>query len=210
MLREQELLYGEQANSGLLRLLGRADGRVLDLGCGRGAMAPALRALGATTVVGVDPSEAAAAGAPHDVMTVSTVEDLELGQIGGEPFDVVVIADVLEHLVDPWAAPAKVRGWMAPGGRVAISTPNLGYFRVVADLMTRDAFTYSAGGGIMDATHLRWFTRSSMDDALTGACFVPEVHGGSWGPRRARLGQLSGGRLDRFLVHQIHVVGRAA
>jgi SAM-dependent methyltransferase len=212
VLRERELLYGEEANIGLLRLLGRAEGRVLDLGSGSGAMAPALRSIGATTVVGVDPSEAACAVAEpaYDMLATAAVEQLELPLIGGEKFDVVVIADVLEHLVDPWAVLTKVRGWMAPGGRVAISTPNLTYIRILAGLVLRDQFSYAPDGGIMDVTHLRWFTRSTMDDALERTGFSPEAHGGAWGPRRARVGRLGRGHLDRFLLHQIHVVGRAS
>ena len=161
---------------------------------------------------GVDPSEAACAVAEplYDALATATIEQLELPLIGGEAFDVVVIADVLEHLVDPWAALAKIRGWMAPGGRVAISTPNLAYVRILAALVLRDEFSYSPEGGIMDETHLRWFTRSTMDDALERTGFSPEAHAGAWGPRRARLGRLARGRLDRLLLHQIHVIGRVS
>jgi 2-polyprenyl-3-methyl-5-hydroxy-6-metoxy-1,4-benzoquinol methylase len=212
VLRTQELLYGENVNVGLLRLLGRAEGRVLDLGSGSGAMAPALRCIGATTVVGVDSSEAACAvAAPaYDALMTATIEEIELPSIGGETFDIVVIADVLEHLVDPWAALDKVRGWMAPRGRVAISTPNLSHIRMIASLVLRDDFSYSPAGGVMDETHLRWFTRSTMDAALERTGFSPEGHGGTWGPRRAQLGRLTRGRLDRFLLPQIHVVARVA
>ncbi len=77
-----------------------------------------------------------------------------------EPFDVVMFADVLEHLADPFSLLCIAKTALAPAGSIVASVPNTAHWSVRSDLF-RGRFEYRKWG-IMDATHLRWFTSSSL------------------------------------------------
>jgi SAM-dependent methyltransferase len=132
--------------------------RVLDLGCAKGGLATLLDGV---EVVGVelDPAYAEAARAhcarvvEADAEQLARREDLEadLGR-----FDCVVAADVLEHLVDPWAALRAYAKLLDPGGTAVVSLPNVAHWSTYVALM-RGSWPRRPEG-IHDATHLRWFT----------------------------------------------------
>ncbi len=82
-------------------------------------------------------------------------------------FDAVLFGDVLEHLVDPSGALLRVRPWLASGGVVVASVPNLGHWAVVADLL-EGRFEY-VPYSILSGTHIRFFTRRTVCD-LFEAC----------------------------------------
>ena len=85
------------------------------------------------------------------------------------PFDVVVCADVLEHLPRPEALLARIREWLAPGGTLLVSVPNVANVTVRAALLLGQ-FPY-AEKGILDRTHLRFYTRRSASRLLEDAGF---------------------------------------
>jgi len=72
-----------------------------------------------------------------------------------------VCNDVLEHLPDPWTVLRQAHGLLNPGGVVVASIPNLRYFPVLKDLVLRGEFEYQRDG-VLDRTHLRFFTRKSI------------------------------------------------
>jgi SAM-dependent methyltransferase len=84
-------------------------------------------------------------------------------------FDVVVCADVLEHLEDPAAVLARVRKWLSPGGLLLVSLPNVANVAVRLSLLA-GRFEY-AEAGILDRTHLRFFTRRSARRLVEAAGF---------------------------------------
>ncbi len=84
-------------------------------------------------------------------------------------FDVVVCADVLEHLEDPAAVLARVRRWLSPGGVLFVSLPNVANVAVRFALLA-GRFEY-AEAGILDRTHLRFFTRRSARRLVEGTGF---------------------------------------
>ena len=86
-----------------------------------------------------------------------------------ETFDCVVCADVLEHIKDPWGALADLFGLLRPGGEIVVSIPNIRNLGVMAELAAGD-WAYQEAG-ILDRTHLRFFTRRSFRRALLGAGF---------------------------------------
>lgn len=181
-------------------------GRVLDIGCGAGAVARQVRALGATHVVGIEPqSDAAeAARAECDQVVASTVEEA-LDDLAG-PFDTVLCYDVLEHLVDPWSVLRRLREVAAPGARLQISVPNARHLSLALDLYVRGTFGY-ASSGHRDNTHLRWFTRRDIVVAAQGAGWRVESvsHTRLSLPRRI-LERLTFGRSSEFLVFQWYVL----
>ena len=141
-------------------------GRVLDVGCGSGAL---LARLGgrAGHRAGVEVSRQAATEA-------STVADevVNLPVTGPLPFapasfDVVVCADVLEHVADPSAALASVAALCRPGGAVVISVPNVAYWQARLRLLL-GVWRYEPTG-LFDSGHLRFLTRATLVELVEGA-----------------------------------------
>lgn len=139
---------------------------VLDLGCSNGAVVDALRRDGlvrSSTGIEHDPELAAQASGSVDEVIVGDIDEA-LARLGGEGrvYDVVIAADILEHLQDPWATVERVRPLVAAGGCVVVSVPHAGHWTLHAALL-RGRFP-RRDRGLCDATHLRWFGLKDFDD----------------------------------------------
>ncbi|NOK07206.1 methyltransferase domain-containing protein, partial [Myxococcus xanthus] len=136
---------------------------LLDLGCGSGALGQYLAETRGAVSDGVTWSEAEAAHARPHYRRVA-VEDLETCDLvtlfTGQRYDYIVCADVLEHLRRPEQILDQCRELLAPEGRLLISVPNAGYCGLVAELLQGE-FRYREEG-LLDRTHLRFFTRRSL------------------------------------------------
>lgn len=143
--------------------------RLLDVGCGRGGFGYAVRAAGRPIreLWGIESSPEAAAEADEhfDRVIVGTYpEDLPEGT---GTFDVVVFNDVLEHMIDPWAALRHTaESVLSAHGVVIASVPNIRFWPTLWDLAIRGRWSYSETG-TLDRTHLRFFTRSEMVNLFT-------------------------------------------
>jgi predicted TPR repeat methyltransferase len=145
--------------------------RILDLGCSTGAVGAALKQRQDATVVGVELSEefAAIARTRLDRVVVADVEAFAAGDPPDEaPFDCLVAADVLEHLVDPWATMRGAVRFLRPGGRVVVSVPNVFYWKTLIKATARRRWPRD-DEGIFDRTHLRWFGPEDIADLLREA-----------------------------------------
>jgi 2-polyprenyl-3-methyl-5-hydroxy-6-metoxy-1,4-benzoquinol methylase len=146
-------------------------GRVLEVGCGRGATLAWLKATARcehTTGIELFAEAAEAARAVVDRVESGDAEVL-LDVVAREgAFDVVLCLDVLEHLRDPWAFVARLGPLLAPGGFVIASLPNVRHWRVSAGLLVAGRWRY-ADAGVLDRTHLRFFTRESARGLLNVA-----------------------------------------
>jgi predicted TPR repeat methyltransferase len=147
----------------LLDAHGARPGRVLDVGCGTGLLGEALLRRGAAEVWGVEvePEVAAAAG---ERLTRVLRASFPTRELAGERFDLVVFADVLEHMADPWSALAGVPSLLTDNGLVLLSVPNVSHYTVVWPLLA-GRWRYE-GFGLLDRDHLRFFTPASMRDLL--------------------------------------------
>ncbi len=141
--------------------------KVLDLGCSAGLLAQQIRATG-HVVVGVDAIELAGVRDRTDAFFVADLEKPLAPEIG-TGFDVVIAGDIIEHLARPGDALREMRRVLRPGGQLILSVPNFGHwyprFRVTFGLFGYDR------RGVLDNTHLRFFTRSTLRRTVRRAGF---------------------------------------
>ena len=191
----------------LVDWLPRPLGAVLDIGCGEGASAEALRAAGAQSITGIElvPEVAEIARNRLDSVLMGPVEE-QIANLHG-PFDTILAWDVLEHLVDPYGLLRRLRTLAAPGSHVQISVPNARHVSLLVDLVLKGTFGY-ADHGHRDRTHLRWFTRRDLVGMLAESGWEPA---GTSHPRLARaatLDRLTRGGSTEFLTGQWYGLGR--
>jgi 2-polyprenyl-3-methyl-5-hydroxy-6-metoxy-1,4-benzoquinol methylase len=136
--------------------------RILDIGCGEGSFAARLREERGAQVWGVelDPAAAAAAAARLDRVLTGDITALARDLPDGG-FDCIVMNDLLEHLLAPGDLLVTLRAKLAPGGCVVASIPNVRSFANLWNLVVHGEWRYT-DEGILDRTHLRFFTRASM------------------------------------------------
>jgi SAM-dependent methyltransferase len=147
--------------------------RVLEFGCATGYMSRVLRDRLDAVVVGVEvQSDAAEEASLHaERVIVGDVEELDLeAELGGERFDAILFADVLEHLRDPAAVLRRVRPFVADGGAVVASIPNVAHASVRLSLLA-GSFRYREQG-LLDESHLRFFTREGVQDLFEGSGYL--------------------------------------
>jgi O-antigen biosynthesis protein len=153
-----------------LRMMKDEGKRILDVGCHSGLMGSMIKSKLGAEVVGLDFDPAALQVARTRLDRVYDV-DLELERWadqlrdkGEGNFDVALFGDVLEHTTDPEFILRETRKLLKPHGKVIVSLPNVANLRVRMGLL-RGNFTY-AESGILDRTHLRFFTLESAHELL--------------------------------------------
>lgn len=142
-------------------------GRVLDAGCSAGYLAERLAERGSSvTGLELDPEAAERARAVCDDVLVGDVETMELAFEPGS-FDAVVCGDLIEHLRDPGGFLDRVGPLLRPGGRLALTTPNVANWTIRMQLLF-GRFRYTQRG-ILDQTHTHLFTRSTLVECVEDA-----------------------------------------
>ena len=144
----------------ILRLLNQQSPlEVLDVGTASGYLARRLSDRGhQVTGIEKDPAAAAAARPYCREMLAEDIEQADLSRYAGR-FDRVLLADVVEHLVEPGAALRKAAACLRPGGQLILCVPNIANLVIRLGLLAGH-FTYRQKG-ILDHTHLRFFTLDS-------------------------------------------------
>ena len=167
--------FNERPHGGHRKLLAYAGtgGRVLDVGCSTGYLAEHLRAAGNTVVgVEVDPAAARLAERWCERVIVGDVERVELPEESAS-FDAIVCGDLIEHLREPCAFLARVRPLLRPGGRLVLTTPNVANWAMRLALL---AGRWRYGDrGILDRSHVRLFTRRTLERCLHDAGYAIEI-----------------------------------
>lgn len=184
----------------------------LEIGCGSGANAAYARETGRyAAYVGVElfPDAAEAAAAQMDQIIVGDIETLQI-ETTYAPFDVLVMSEVLEHLVDPWTVLRRLRTLLRPGAAVFASSPAVSHHSVIRMLL--DGRWDLQDAGVMDRTHLRWFTPSSYAQMFRDCSYqvisVENMRRMSWRGRMAEA--LLPRRYKHLVSDQIRLQARAA
>src|SRR5262249_1779529 len=118
-----------------------------------------------------DAEDAAAAAAVYDRVLSCRLDEVPEDFTGR--FDAILFGDVLEHLVDPSDALARVRPWLTDIGRLIASVPNAGHWSIVDDLI-RGRFDY-VPYSLLSGTHLRLFTRRTLADLFAASGFAVDA-----------------------------------
>lgn len=135
--------------------------QVLDVGCGSGKFGNMLKRERGCVVTGVEPFPAAAEAAR--LVLNQVIEDKveeAVNQLPQQHFDLICFNDVLEHLVDPWVVLEACKPLLKPGGHILASVPNVLNLGNLKEVLTTRDWKYREEG-ILDRTHLRFFTRIS-------------------------------------------------
>lgn len=159
--------YFGQVRTEILPLLPDRAGRVLEIGCGSGETLAYLKKIGICDWIGgieISPDAAEKANEKLDFLLQGNIETMD-PPLEAESIDVILCLDVLEHLIDPWAVIGKLHGLLRPGGVIIASIPNIRNLRVLIPLVVFGRFDYQ-DEGILDRTHLRFFTRSSAIELM--------------------------------------------
>jgi 2-polyprenyl-3-methyl-5-hydroxy-6-metoxy-1,4-benzoquinol methylase len=164
--------YFSRARTEIEPLLSQQNGialRALEIGCSEGHTLEWLKKAGyCSWVAGVEPYAElrTSVGAIDEFFKIDI--EKELPTIAAASLDLILCLDVLEHLVNPWEAVRRIDSLLKPGGQLIISVPNLRNYRILFDLAFRGKFSYSESG-ILDRTHLRFFTRTTAVELAESA-----------------------------------------
>ena len=187
---------------------------LLEVGCGKGEFVAGLKARHALHATGVEPyTEAAAIARQHFDVILEADIDGALAQLPRHKFDCIVFNDVLEHLVDPWAVLRAVKPLLSEGGCIVASIPNMRFWPVLNELFQHASWKY-VDVGVLDRTHLRFFTRSTMSDLFISTGYTVDRMEGinsiklPW--KAALLNLLTGQRFDDTRFTQFACIARSA
>jgi 2-polyprenyl-3-methyl-5-hydroxy-6-metoxy-1,4-benzoquinol methylase len=161
-------LESETTHARVVALVGEHR-RVLELGPATGHMSRALRDRGCDVIaIEIEPEMAAAATEYCERVIVGDLDEIDLdAELGDDRFDVIVAADVLEHLKQPLDVLRRARALLRPEGHFVISIPNIAHGSVRLALL-EGRFAYQPVG-LLDQGHLRFFTRESIGELLDQA-----------------------------------------
>lgn len=179
---------------------------VLEVGAGTGQTLAYIKARSPKTrTVAIEKSTLAASAARScvDYVVEGDIEHLEV-PFAPASFDAILLLDILEHLVDPWAVVAKLTPLLRPRGSMIASIPNVRYYKVSLPLLLRGEWALR-DSGILDRSHLRFFVKETAISLMTSTGLRLDsvvATGVEKGRKKWLLNKLSGGLLQPFLAYQ--------
>ena len=154
--------YFSYAREELLQFVPSTIRTALDIGCGMGAFAESIQKLHGAEVWGIEPTPDAAEVAKQKIDKVYCgLFDDVIEQLPLHYFDCIIFNDVLEHMIYPETALNTARNYLSTNGVILCSIPNIRYFPQLMELVFKRDWKY-CDQGVLDRTHLRFFTRKSM------------------------------------------------
>jgi 2-polyprenyl-3-methyl-5-hydroxy-6-metoxy-1,4-benzoquinol methylase len=185
--------------------------RILEVGCGMGGTAQLARQAGCVSsycAVELSPSAAEVARRHVDELLVGDIEHLVLPWQASS-FDALILSEVLEHLVDPFAALRKLRALLRPGAVVLASSPNVGHYRFIWMLLAGKWRLEDSGPH--DRTHLRWFTPRTYREMFEECGYeVKDIRGvAPLGPKARIVRAIAGPWADSLILRQVCLTAEA-
>lgn len=186
------------------------EAKILEIGCAGGSTGEAAlqqRKCGSYIGVEINPEVAEIARGRLTEVITANVEEIDL-PFSNDSFDALILSEVLEHLIDPWTTVEKLAKLVKPGGIVLASSPNISHYTVIGRLLKGQ--WHLTDRGVMDRTHLRWFTPQTFKTLFEGADFevyrvepvVPLAF------RTRLIDRLTGSRFRHLFMRQICIHGK--
>jgi len=168
--------YYGQSREEIMSLIPPNRRRILEIGCGEGLFSEKIT--GAEERWGVEPNEAAASAAKGRLTRViNKLFDEAKPDLPEQYFDLVICNDVIEHMTNHDKFLNEIKNYIAPGGVIVGSIPNVRYHKNLFNVLFAKDWEYT-DSGILDRTHFRFFTEKSLRRSLSSAGFViEELHG---------------------------------
>jgi len=150
--------------------------KILEIGAGSGNTLVYIKEKKiAAEVMGVELLHIPGSNQQNAVIDNFQIADIENETITApkEFFDVIICADVLEHLADPWTMVDKMAGHLKSNGLMVVSIPNIREIKTMFKILFNGDFKYDPSGGILDKTHLRFFCKKNIRQLLTTDKLLP-------------------------------------
>jgi 2-polyprenyl-3-methyl-5-hydroxy-6-metoxy-1,4-benzoquinol methylase len=150
---------------------------ILDVGCSTGVLGASVKARTGAQVFGIELSEDMANEALDRIDKVFVGDAMEIinkGKLNSYHFDAIIFADVLEHLIDPWATLKAAATHLSSEGTIVASIPNIRHIDTIYNLVIKGYWPYR-DRGIHDRTHLRFFTRKNIAELFENAALSIDV-----------------------------------
>lgn len=159
----KEVDYFSNIRSEIKDLLPSYSKKTLDIGCGDGATLEWIKATKkCEKTYGIEISEPSYLKAKKILdKTLNANIEKEKNFFLGEKFDLILVLDVIEHLIDPWKFLNLIKMRLNDSGSIIISVPNIRHYSILKNLIFHGNWEYSQSG-ILDSTHLRFFTKKSL------------------------------------------------
>ncbi len=184
--------YGDNPRTEIIDLINEELGQILEIGCSSGATGLAVKQkFPNVKYIGIDSNKEAAeiAQTRLDKVIVSDIEKepLDTFRLEKESFDLIICADILEHLYDPWKVLHDIRDYLSPDGKILASIPNVQYIKNIINFLHGN-WKYE-DNGLLDVTHIRFFTLNEIIKMFTGTGYKithcsgatdPELNSDKW------------------------------
>ncbi len=168
-------VYASSVRREMLPFVPQEAHAILDVGCSVGNFGELLKKERKAEVWGVETDEKAAEMAEQKLDRVYCGEFERKLNLPEKKFDCVVFNDVLEHMIDPYEAVRYAKDLLNERGRIVASIPNVRYFGNIWDLLVKKNWEYM-DTGILDRTHLRFFTKRSIEALFTNlGCRIEDM-----------------------------------
>jgi 2-polyprenyl-3-methyl-5-hydroxy-6-metoxy-1,4-benzoquinol methylase len=163
--KEKQGQYFSNARFDLISLIPQNKAnKVLEIGAGAGDTLVAIKSAGlAMEVVGAELLPLNNTNQDHPMIDRFIICDIEKDDLdlSSGYFDVILMGDVLEHLIDPWNVIGKLSHFLKPGGLMIASVPNIRYYPAMIKVFLKGSFEYEQSG-TFDKTHLRFFCKKDL------------------------------------------------
>ncbi|MGB9756014.1 MAG: class I SAM-dependent methyltransferase [Desulfurella sp.] len=167
----------------ILELIKCNNCKILEIGCGTGATLMELKRLcKANYIAGVDIVDLG----QSEKLDKFILGDIEIEELNfpDKYFDIIICADVLEHLKDPWSTVNKLKKYLKDNGVIIASIPNIREIRTLLSIVIKGDFKY-ADSGILDKTHLRFFCKKNIIELFKETGFkLEKINNSSLSPKR--------------------------
>ncbi len=218
LYQNKDIYYYSTVREDLINLLPKNPSqKVLEVGAAKGDTLVAIKANKlASEVVGMDFCDMPETNQSNPLIDKFLISDIEKDDFSSLPknyFDVIICGDVLEHLVDPWAAVQKLQILLKQGGIFIVSLPNIRHVSALYKIVVKGDFQYDPKGGLLDKTHMRFFCKKNainlfQDNNLSPITYRPNfLNSPNWSKSKF-LNLITFTLFEEFLTVQHIVVSK--